>query len=68
MPARKQIDLDDIRIITPKQLRQLLCVSVQTIRRMIASGSGPKCIQISPYRIGFRLADVYAWQEKNARA
>jgi predicted DNA-binding transcriptional regulator AlpA len=41
--------------------------SLATGRRILASGKGPKVIQLSPRRIGIRDSDNLAWQESRAR-
>ena len=41
--------------------------SVSTGRRIIASGNGPRILQLSPRRIGIRDSDNEAWQSSRAR-
>ena len=41
--------------------------SLATGRRILASGKGPKVIQLSERRIGIRDSDNLAWQESRLR-
>ena len=42
-------------------------ISERTGRRILASGDGPKTLQLSERRIGIRESDNAAWQESRIR-
>jgi predicted DNA-binding transcriptional regulator AlpA len=53
-----------LKVITFRQLAEMLGVHDDTLRRMIARGEAPRKIQISKRRVGYRLGDVLHWQEQ----
>jgi predicted DNA-binding transcriptional regulator AlpA len=56
------------RVLTFRQWCGLNGFSVATGRRLIKSGQGPSITQLSPRRIGIRLADNAAWQATRVRS
>jgi predicted DNA-binding transcriptional regulator AlpA len=46
---------------------QINGISERTGRRILASGDGPKTLQLSERRIGIREIDNAAWQESRVR-
>jgi hypothetical protein len=55
------------QVLTFQQWCLLNGFSIGTARRLIASGDGPIITQLSPRRIGVRLADHIRWQASRAR-
>ena len=58
--------LDGYRVLTRKQLSQLTGLSEATHERLDAEGDGPKRIQLSARRCGYRVFDALAWLEARA--
>jgi predicted DNA-binding transcriptional regulator AlpA len=65
--ARFQSDLENHRVLSFREWCRLCGISVGTGRRLINSGNAPVITQLSPRRIGIRLADHLAWQASRAR-
>jgi hypothetical protein len=59
---------DDRRVMSFAEWCDLNDISVWTGRRLIKAGLGPKILQLSPRRIGVRVADNRAWQQSRERA
>jgi predicted DNA-binding transcriptional regulator AlpA len=59
---------NDDRVMTFAAWCQLNGFSEATGRRILASGRGPRIIQLSQRRIGVRVRDNRAWQDERARA
>jgi hypothetical protein len=57
-----------MRVMTVEEWCQSNALSVGTGKRLLASGGGPKTIQLSKRRIGIRVADAAAWQEARVRS
>ena len=55
------------QVLTFAQWCLLAGISVGTGRRLINSGNAPVITQLSPRRIGVRLADHIRWQASRAR-
>jgi predicted DNA-binding transcriptional regulator AlpA len=51
------------RCISEPAAADLLGISVDILRRLVARGQGPPRIRISPRRITYRLLDVLAYQD-----
>jgi len=45
-----------------KQVARLLSLSVKTVQKFRANGSGPKFIRISPRCVRYVLSDILEWQ------
>jgi hypothetical protein len=58
---------EDDRVMSFSAWCELNGFSEATGRRILASGSGPRIIQLSARRIGIRVADNRAWQNRCAR-
>jgi predicted DNA-binding transcriptional regulator AlpA len=54
---------DDLRVLSRRELIDLLGMSEQTFARLEARGEGPPKIRLSPRRIGYRVCDLKAWQD-----
>ncbi len=52
-------DLD--RMLTEKVVSAWLGVSLPSLQRMRANGTGPRFIRLSERRIAYRQSDVEAW-------
>jgi predicted DNA-binding transcriptional regulator AlpA len=51
----------DDQIVTERQAAQVCGISLDTLRRRIKAGEGPKRIRLSPHRVGYRLSDLHTW-------
>ena len=49
------------RILSTKQLSQLINLSESTLWRMRQRGQLPQPIRVSPGRVGWRESDIVAW-------
>ena len=56
------------RIVSKKELRQLVPYTPQYILKLEKKGKFPRRIQIGPRRVGWRLSDVEAWIAERAAA
>jgi hypothetical protein len=59
--------LNDLRVLSIKQWRELNGFSEATADRILKSGKGPKVVQLSERRRGIRVIDNRRWQEESAR-
>jgi predicted DNA-binding transcriptional regulator AlpA len=48
-------------LLTEKELSAWVGVSIPNLQRMRSNGTGPRYVQLSPRRIGYRKSDVEAW-------
>jgi predicted DNA-binding transcriptional regulator AlpA len=48
-------------LLTEKELSAWVGVSLPNLQRMRSNGTGPRYVQLSPRRIGYRKSDVEAW-------
>jgi predicted DNA-binding transcriptional regulator AlpA len=55
------------RVLTLAQWCELNSISRTTAKRLIASGNGPRIIDLAPRRIGIRESDAAAWQAARMR-
>jgi prophage regulatory protein len=55
------------RIVTRRELRQIIPYSPQHILRLEKQGKFPKRIQIGARRVGWYLSDVEAWLAERAK-
>jgi prophage regulatory protein len=53
--------LNRLRIITKKELRELVPYTPQHIHRLEKAGRFPQRLQLGPNRVGWRLSDIEAW-------
>jgi predicted DNA-binding transcriptional regulator AlpA len=69
MASREQhLTQDDLKVLTLKEWARLTGLSFQTAKRLIASGDGPRIIQLSTKRMGVRMIDAARWSEQRLRA
>jgi prophage regulatory protein len=57
-----------IRILSKKELRQLVLYSPAQIDRMEKAGRFPKRVQLGPCRVGWVEEEVLAWLDMRLRA
>ena len=48
-------------LLTEKELSAWLRVSIPNLQRMRSNGTGPRYVQLSPRRIGYRKSEVESW-------
>ena len=48
-------------LLTEKELSAWVGVSIPNLQRMRSNGTGPRYVQLSPRRIGYRKSDVETW-------
>ncbi len=53
--------LDNLSIITQKELRILVPYTPQHVRRLEKAGKFPRRIKLGQNRVGWRLVDIEAW-------
>lgn len=53
--------LPHLRILTKKDLRQLVPYTPQHVLRLEKAGQFPRRIQLGANRVGWRLIDIEAW-------
>jgi predicted DNA-binding transcriptional regulator AlpA len=56
-------EADDL--LTKRELAEALRVSVRTVERMHAAGTGPQAIQLPSGRLRWRWGDVRRWMEEH---
>lgn len=61
-------DQKSVSLLTPKDLADLVGVSLETIRNWRLNGLGPPCVQIGRSVIRYRPEDVEAWLAEKAQA
>ena len=74
-PMRKRVlaldapltSLADDQVLTFHEWCALNRISERTGRRILASPDGPQTMQLSPRRVGIRVADNRAWQQSRER-
>jgi excisionase family DNA binding protein len=53
-------------LMTEEQVAKLLTVSVSTVKRLRASGQGPRYLRISERVVRYRRRDVDEWMQRRA--
>lgn len=53
--------LDDLRIITQKELLKLIPFTAQHIRRLEKAGKFPQRLKLGKSKVGWLLAEIKAW-------
>jgi predicted DNA-binding transcriptional regulator AlpA len=48
-------------LLTEKEVSVWIKVSTPNLQRMRSNGTGPRYVQLSPRRIGYRKSDVETW-------
>jgi predicted DNA-binding transcriptional regulator AlpA len=66
--AAHDSERDDRRVMTLTEWCQLNSFSVDTGKRLIKSGRGPRVLQLSDRRIGITVAANREWQQARERA
>lgn len=61
MPAKTDPSLNDLRIITRKELRLLVPYTPQHILRLENDGEFPRRVPIGKNRVGWRLVEIEEW-------
>jgi predicted DNA-binding transcriptional regulator AlpA len=61
------VDLDSVRVLTKPEALKVLGLSLPTWIRMEQRGETPPKTQLSPNRIGYRVADIQAWLDQRRR-
>jgi predicted DNA-binding transcriptional regulator AlpA len=51
-------------VVTEARAAEILGFSVDTLRRIRARGEGPRRLQLSARRVGYRLRDLQAWLDQ----
>jgi predicted DNA-binding transcriptional regulator AlpA len=54
-------------VLTAAETAAMLSITTRTLRRMMAEGSAPKCVQLGKRRHGFRLSAIDDWLAKRER-
>jgi predicted DNA-binding transcriptional regulator AlpA len=63
----KHYTAEELKVLSYKEMAKLLGISVPTAKRTVAVGNGPRMIQVSARRVGFRVIDIMRWQEARMR-
>lgn len=50
-----------LAVLSKPEIAALIGISIITLRRMRWAGTGPRHVQLSAKRIGYRVADLDAW-------
>jgi predicted DNA-binding transcriptional regulator AlpA len=58
---------DQDRVLTMAQWAEAASISPRTARELVASGKGPKVVQLSDNRVGVRLCDHRKWLAERTR-
>ena len=56
--------MKDLSIIRPKELAELLSISIPTLYRMINNGELPPKVQIGKRAVGWRRSQIEDWMEE----
>jgi prophage regulatory protein len=64
MPAKVDPSLNDLRMITRKELRLLVPYTPQHIQRLENEGEFPRRVPIGKNRVGWRLVEIEEWLRK----
>lgn len=54
------------RVVSLRTAAALAGISTVTLRRLIASGNGPRVLRLSERRLGIRVSDLRDWLESRA--
>jgi predicted DNA-binding transcriptional regulator AlpA len=54
-------------VLTAAETAAMLSITTRTLRRMMAEGLAPKCVQLGKRRHGFRLSAIDDWLAKRER-
>lgn len=56
--------MNDIDLISPRQVQKRLSIPQSTLYRWIAEGNFPRPIKIGERRTAFRVSDIEKWLEE----
>jgi hypothetical protein len=59
---------DQDRVFTLAEWADAASISQRTARELIASGRGPRVVELSPNRLGIRVCDHREWLAERTRA
>jgi len=62
------LDRQPNRVLTLRQWAKLNSIGYRTACRLLASGQGPRVIQLTERRIGIRESDNDKWQQARLQA
>jgi predicted DNA-binding transcriptional regulator AlpA len=54
------------RVISEFKTAELCSLSIATVRRKRKDGTGPKHVQLSTRRVGYRVSDIEVWLTERA--
>jgi hypothetical protein len=57
----------DAQVLTLREWARLNRISLRTARRILASGTGPTVVRLSPQRIGITVGANKRWQQSRER-
>jgi predicted DNA-binding transcriptional regulator AlpA len=60
--------IESVRVLKRNELLVALDIDKSTLDRMEAHGEGPPKTQLSPKRIGYRIADVARWLDSRRKS
>nr|WP_295740336.1 helix-turn-helix domain-containing protein [uncultured Acidocella sp.] len=58
----------DLEIHTQSQAAEMLNISVRTLGRMVADGTGPRRVRVSERRVGYLRSDLEQWLKARTEA
>ncbi len=58
--------LADLKILTKKELREIVPYTPQHIHRLEKAGKFPRRLQLGANRVGWKLSDIQAWIDGRA--
>lgn len=60
-PNMSSMILADLKILTKKELREIVPYTPQHIHRLEKAGKFPRRLQLGANRVGWKLSDIQAW-------
>ena len=58
---------DQDRVLTMSEWAEAASISPRTARELIATGKGPRVVELSPNRLGIRVCDHREWLAERTR-
>jgi predicted DNA-binding transcriptional regulator AlpA len=58
----------DDRVVSLNETARTAGISIATLRRRIADGSGPRLVRVTERRVGVRVRDLRAWLDAHTSA
>jgi predicted DNA-binding transcriptional regulator AlpA len=59
-----QVMAEDEELMTEEQVAKLLLISLSSVKRLRASGKGPRYIRISERVVRYKRRDVLEWMDR----